>query len=106
MNIQKMMKQAQQMQQKIGDMQAELEAREFAGKSGGDMVKVVVTGKGKMLRLDVDKSLVDPAEKEVMEDLIVAAFNDAKDKVDATFSDEMGKVASGLGLPAGMKMPF
>ena len=106
MNIQKMMKQAQQMQQKIGDMQTELEAREFEGKSGGDMVKVVISGKGKMLRLDVSKSIVDPEDKEVMEDLIIAAFNDAKDKADATFSDEMGKLAGGMGLPAGMKMPF
>jgi DNA-binding YbaB/EbfC family protein len=106
MNIQKMMKQAQQMQQKIGEVQADLEKREFEGKSGGDMVNATITGKGRMVRLNVDKSLVDPNDKEVMEDLIVAAFNDAKDKADATFADEMGKMASGLGLPAGMKMPF
>ncbi len=106
MNIQKMLKQAQQMQSKISDLQTELEGREFDGRSGGDLVKVVVTGKGKMVRLDVAKSLVDPEEKEVMEDLIIAAFNDAKEKADATFSDEMGKIAGGMGLPAGMKMPF
>lgn len=106
MNIQKMLKQAQQMQTKISDLQTELEGREVEGRSGGDMVKVIITGKGKMVRLDVAKSLVDPEEKEVMEDLIVAAFNDAKDKVDVMFNEEMGKIAGGMGLPAGMKMPF
>lgn len=106
MNIQKMMKQAQQMQQKLADMQGELEQREVEGRAGGDMVKVTVTGKGRMVRLDVSKTLIDPEEKEVMEDLIIAAFNDAKDKADAMFNDEMGRIAGGMGLPAGMKLPF
>lgn len=106
MNIQKMMKQAQQMQQKITELQAELELRETEGLSGGGMVKVTLNGKGAMLKLSIAPSLIDKDDKEVLEDLIVAAHNDAKAKVDASFSDEMGKVAGGMGLPGGFKMPF
>ena len=106
MNIQKMMKQAQEMQKKISSMQEELEQREVEGSAGGGMVQCTLSGKGNLLKLNVDVSLIDPAEKEVMEDLIIAAFNDAKKKVEDMFSDEMGKVAGGMGLPAGMKLPF
>ncbi len=106
MNIQKMMKQAQQMQQKITDLQAELEQREVEGVAGGGMVKVTLSGKNTMLKLSIDDSLIDKDEKEMLEDLIIAAHNDAKKKVEDMFSDEMGKVTSGMGLPAGMKLPF
>ena len=106
MNIQKMMKQAQQMQQKIGELQGELEKRETEGVSGGGMVKLTLNGKGAMLKLSIDPSLMDKDDKEMLEDLIVAAHNDAKGKVDASFQDEMGKVAGGMGLPGGMKLPF
>ncbi len=106
MNIQKMMKQAQQMQQKMGQMQEDMASREFDGTSGGGLVKVVVSGKGNMIKLNIDASLLMADEKEMLEDLVVAAFNDAKNKADSTANDEMGKLTSGLGLPADMKLPF
>jgi DNA-binding YbaB/EbfC family protein len=106
MNIQKMMKQAQQMQQKITELQADLEKRETEGAAGGGMVKVTLNGKGSMLKISIDPSLIDKDEKEMLEDLIVAAHNDAKGKVESSFNDEMGKVAGGLGLPGGLKLPF
>ncbi len=106
MNIQKMMKQAQQMQQKMGQMQEELASREFEGAAGGGLVKAVVSGKGNMVKLHIDASLLVADEKEILEDLVIAAFNDAKNKADSTANDEMGKLAGGLGLPADFKLPF
>lgn len=106
MNIQKMMKQAQQMQQKITDLQGELEQREVEGVAGGGMVKLTLTGKNTLLKLSLDDSLLDKDEKEMLEDLIIAAHNDAKKKVEDMFAEEMGKVTAGLGLPPGMKLPF
>lgn len=106
MNIQKMLKQAQQMQQKLTDVQAELEARETAGSAGGGAVKLTLNGKSQLLRIELDADLLKPEEKEVLEDLILAAFNDAKSKVDSTFNDEMGKLTGGLQMPPGMKLPF
>jgi DNA-binding YbaB/EbfC family protein len=106
MNIQKMMKQAQQMQQKMVQMQEELSAREFEGKAGGGMVTIIVSGKGEMRKASIDDSLLNVEEKEMLEDLIVAAFNDAKAKADATAQDEMSKLTGGMGLPADMKLPF
>lgn len=106
MNFQKMMKQAQEMQEKIGQMQAKLEEEETEGSSGGGMVKVVMNGKGFVRKLHVDAKLVDPNEKEMMEDLIVAALNDAKTRVETTFTEQMSKIAGSMGLPPGMKLPF
>lgn len=106
MNIQKMMKQAQQMQQKIADLQTELEKRTVDGAAGGGMVKVALSGKGAMVTIALDDSLIDKNEKEMLEDLIMAAHNDAKKKLEDMFSDEMGKVAGSMGLPPGMKLPF
>ncbi|HEU5047944.1 MAG TPA: YbaB/EbfC family nucleoid-associated protein [Rickettsiales bacterium] len=106
MNIQKMMKQAQEMQNKISSMQAKLEEEESEGSSGGGMVRVVMNGKGAVKKLTLDKSIIDPNDKEMLEDLIVAAFNDAKNKVETNMSDQMSKITSGLSLPPGMKLPF
>lgn len=106
MNIQKMMKQAQEMQSKIATLQAKLEEEETEGASGGGLVVVRVNGKGLAKKLTIDKSLIIPDDKEMLEDLIVAAFNDAKNKIDANISDQMAKITGGLGLPPGMKMPF
>lgn len=106
MNLQKMMKQAQEMQTKIGDLQTELEGRTMEGSSGGGMVKAFINGKGIAQKIEIDDSLIDVEEKEMLEDLIVAAFNDAKEKVEDTFQEEMQKVAGGMGLPPGMKLPF
>jgi len=106
MNIQKMMKQAQQMQQKIQDLQAKAETKEFEGTSGGGMVKATMNGKGVALKLSVDASLVDAEEKDMMEDLIIAAFNDAKSQSEHMREQEMANVTGGMGLPSGMKLPF
>ena len=106
MNIQKMMKQAQEMQNKIASMQAKLEEEESEGSSGGGMVKVLMSGKGLVKKLSIDESLIDKSEKEMLEDLIVAALNDAKNKIESNISDQMSKLTGGLGLPAGLKLPF
>ena len=106
MNIQKIMKQAQEAQNKIAEMQKKLEEEETEGGSGGGMIVVRMNGKGALKRITIDKSLIDPNEKEMLEDLILAAFNDAKGKVEANASEQMSKIAGGLGLPPGMKLPF
>jgi len=105
-NLGQLMKQAQQMQQKMAEMQAELEAVEMTGVAGGGMVQLTLNGKGDLKRLKIDKSVVDPAETEVLEDLIVAAFNDARAKVNTHAESEMQKLTGGLALPGGMKLPF
>lgn len=105
-NINQMMKQAQQLQEKMAEMQERMNQVEMTGASGGGMVKVTVNGKGEMKAITIDPALVDPKEVEVLEDLVMAAFNDAKAKVEAHVAEEMGKITGGLGLPAGMKLPF
>lgn len=106
MNIQKMMKQAQDMQNKINDLQSRLEDEESEGSSGGGMVRVTLNGKGVMKKINIDAKLVDPNDKEMLEDLIVAAFNDAKNKIELHVNEQMAKITQGLGLPPGMKLPF
>lgn len=106
MNLQKMMKQAQEMQSKLAEMQSRLEGEETEGSSGGGMVKVRINGKSQLLAVTIDPSLLKADEKEVLEDLIVAAFTDAKTKSDNTFSEQMGQLANGLNLPPGFKLPF
>ena len=105
-NLGQMMKQAQQMQAKMAEMQAQLETVEMTGASGGGLVQVTVGGKGDLRKVKIDKTLVDPAETEVLEDLIVAAFADAKARVEAHVADEMTKLTGGLNLPPGLKLPF
>jgi hypothetical protein len=105
-NLGQMMKQAQQMQERMAELQARLDQVEMSGASGGGMVQVTLTGKGELRKIKLDKSLVDPAEVEVLEDLIVAAFNDAKARVESHVAEEMGKLTGGLKLPPGMKLPF
>lgn len=105
-NIGQLMKQAQQMQSKMAEMQAKLAEAEMSGASGGGMVNVTVNGKGDLKKVSIDPSLLTADDKEVVEDLIVAAFNDAKAKVDAFMQGEMAKVTGGLQLPPGMKLPF
>ncbi|MCH2546282.1 MAG: YbaB/EbfC family nucleoid-associated protein [Alphaproteobacteria bacterium] len=106
MNLQKMMKQAQEMQTKFASLQEEIGHREMEGSAGGGMVKAVVSGKGELRKLDIDPKIIDADEKEMLEDLVIAAFNDAKTKMDESANEEMQKMTNGMGLPPGMKMPF
>jgi hypothetical protein len=105
-NLGNMLKQAQQMQARMQEMQARLEAAEVEGGAGAGMVKVTLTGKGDLRRVAIDPSLMVAEEREVLEDLIVAAHADAKKKVEAQMAEEMQKATAGLNLPAGMKLPF
>ena len=105
-NMQAMMKQAQQMQAKMAEMQARLDQVEMTGAAGGGMVQVTLTGKCEMRKIKIDKTLADPNEIEVLEDLVLAAFNDAKQRVEAHVAGEMSKLTGGLQLPPGMKLPF
>ncbi len=105
-NLGNMMKQAQEMQAKMAEMQESLDKVEVTGASGGGMVEVTLTGKGEMRKVKIDPALVDKDEIEVLEDLIAAAHNDAKGKVEAHVAEEMSKVTGGLQLPPGMKLPF
>ena len=105
-NLGQLMKQAQAMQSKMAEMQAQLEAVEMTGVAGGGMVQLTLNGKGDVKRVKIDRAAVDPAETEVLEDLIVAAFNDARAKVNSHAEAEMQKLTGGLQLPGGMKLPF
>ena len=105
LNIQGIMKQAQAMQKKMEDMQNQLAQQEVEGSSGGGMVKVTLNGKFEMKKLEIDKSLVVADEADILEDLIVAAHNDAKNKVEAMMSDSMKNVTGGMNIP-GLKLPL
>jgi DNA-binding YbaB/EbfC family protein len=104
-NIGQLMKQAQQMQENMRRMQEELGTTEVEGQSGAGMVKVHMTCKHEVKRVSIDPSLVGD-DREMLEDLLVAAFNDAAHKVEATIAEKMGGMTAGLGLPAGFKLPF
>jgi nucleoid-associated protein EbfC len=106
MNIGDMMRQVQDMQAKMAQMQEKLGTIEVLGQSGGGRVQATMNGKGEMKKLKLDPKLVDPAEIEVLEDLIVAACNDAKGKMDAEIARETEQMMGGIKLPPGMKLPF
>ncbi len=105
-NIGSMLKQAQQMQAKMGEMQEKLAGIEIIGSSGGGMVEVTLSGKNDVRKVKIDPAIVKEGEGEVLEDLIVAAFNDAKAKVEAETAKEMSALTGGLNLPPGIKLPF
>ncbi|MBX9750378.1 MAG: YbaB/EbfC family nucleoid-associated protein [Roseococcus sp.] len=105
-NLGNMLKQAQQMQTRMAEMQAKLESTEVEGQAGAGMVKVKLTGKGELRRIAIDPSLMTAEDREVLEDLIVAAHADAKQKVEAMMAEEMQKATAGMNLPAGLKLPF
>ena len=102
----KIMKQAQEMQTRMSDVQTRLEEIEVTGEAGAGLVKVTANAKGTVRRLSVDPSLFVPEEREMVEDLIVAAINDAQARAMAAAQSEMAKVTEGLELPPGMKLPF
>ena len=99
-----LMAQAQQMQQKIKDLQAELERQEIVGSSGAGMVTITVNGKGETRKVEIDASLFKADDKGVVEDLIVAAANDARAKVEAMVQEQMRSITGGLPLPPGFKL--
>ncbi|WP_415401471.1 YbaB/EbfC family nucleoid-associated protein [Tateyamaria sp. SN3-11] len=101
-----MMKKAQEMQTKMAEMQDGLETIMVTGESGAGLVKATATAKGELTGLDIDPSIFNGDDKEVVEDLILAAIKDAQAKASERAQDEMGKLTEGLGLPAGMKLPF
>ena len=105
-NLAGLMKQASQMQSKMAEMQAKLDATEVEGEAGAGMVRLTLSGKSELKRMKLDPKLLDPAEAEMLEDLIVAAHADAKRKVEAIMADEMKNATGGLELPGGMKLPF
>ena len=105
-NIGQLMKQAQQMQTRMAEMQAKLAEIEMTGQAGGGMVVATLNGKGEMKAIKIEKGVIDPEDSEILEDLIVAAVNDAKAKVEAHIAAETQKMMGGLPLPPGMKLPF
>ena len=100
-----LMKQAQQMQENLKKAQEEIAGMEIEGQAGAGMVKVVMTGRHDVKRVSIDPSLMSD-DKEMLEDLIAAAVNDAVRRVEAATQEKMGGLTSGLGLPPGMKLPF
>jgi DNA-binding YbaB/EbfC family protein len=105
-NLSQLMKQAQEMQSKLQQFQERLAEITITGSSAAGMVQVTLNGKGEMRTVKLDPSLVSKDEKEVLEDLIVAAFADAKGKVEAHVREEMSKLTGGLNLPPGLNLPF
>ncbi|MDI9350157.1 MAG: YbaB/EbfC family nucleoid-associated protein [Candidatus Symbiobacter sp.] len=105
-NLNQMMKQAQEMQTRMAEMQTRLESVAIEGVSGAGMVKVTLNGKGDMRGVAIDPKLFDPAEREMLEDLIVAAHNDAKSRIEDHMQQEMSNLTGGLKLPPGLKLPF
>ncbi|MDW4497238.1 YbaB/EbfC family nucleoid-associated protein [Sulfitobacter sp. D35] len=102
----KMMKAAQEMQGKMAEMQEEMHNITVTGESGAGLVKAVCSAKGELRSLDIDPSIFNKDEKEVVEDLILAAIKDAQAKASDRAQEEMSKLTEGLGLPPGMKLPF
>ncbi len=100
------MKQAQAMQAKMADAQAALEQLEVHGSSGGGLVSVTLSAKGTMKGITIDDSLMKPDEREILEDLIVTAHEDARKKAERLTEEKMRDVTAGLPLPPGMKLPF
>ena len=105
-NFGDMIKQAQEMQKKMKELQEGIANLEVEGSSDGGLVKITVTGKGEVKKIKIDPSLMKPEESEILEDLIVAAFNEAKKKSEEASAEEMKKLTGGLNLPPGFKMPF
>jgi DNA-binding YbaB/EbfC family protein len=105
-NISQMMKQAQEMQGKMAEMQERLADTQITGQSGAGMVTATMNGKGELRGLKIDPSLADPNDVEVLEDLVVAAVGDAKTKVEVMVQEETSKLMGGLNLPPGMSLPF
>ena len=101
-----LMKQAQQMQDRMQKVQEEIATTEVTGESGAGLVKVTITGSHSVRRVEIDPSLMEEDEKDMLEDLIAAAFNDASRRIEETQKDKMAGVTGGMQMPPGFKMPF
>ncbi len=106
MDIMGMMKKAQEVQAKLQEAQEELGRLEVEGQAGGGMVRLTLSAKGELKGVRIDASLLTPGDKEMLEDLIIAAFNDGKAKADRVAAEKMQSLTAGLPLPPGMKLPF
>lgn len=105
-SLEDIMAMAQNVQAELTKAQANLDTIEVEGASGGGLVKVKASAKGRIIAVDIDESLLQPSEKQMLEDLVAAAFNDARGKADAASAEAMGKMTAGLPLPPGFKLPF
>jgi hypothetical protein len=105
-NLGNMMKQAQQMQSRMTELQETMEAHEVEGNAGGGLVSVRVSGKHIVHNVSIDPTLIDPSDPELLEDLVKAAFNDAKGKIDAFKAEKVAELTGGMPLPPGFKLPF
>lgn len=104
--LKRIMEMAQNVQNELQNAQAKLDTVEVEGVAGGGLVKIRASAKGRVIGIYIDDSMMQPSEKQMLEDLLAAAFNDARAKADAVSNDEMGKMTSGLPLPPGFKLPF
>ena len=105
-NFNNMIKQAQDLQKKMAEAQEKVETLEAEGISGGGIVRITINGKNNVTSVNIEETAIDKNEKEILEDLIVAAFNDARDKIQRKIADEMSSLTGGIKLPPGMKLPF
>lgn len=105
-NLGQMLKQAQELQARMGELQEKLAAMEVTGLAGGGMVTVIVNGKGEARNVTIDPKLMAPGEHAVVEDLVRAAINDAKGKLERLVRDKMSELTGGLPLPPGLQLPF
>lgn len=105
-NMQNMLRQAQKMQEDMAALQADLEAREYEVSAGGGMVKITITGKKEIKRMEIQPDIVDPDDIETLEDIMTAAVNEAIRRVEDTAAEEMGKLTGSMGLPGGMPGMF
>ena len=104
--MQKIMEMAQNVQNELQNAQANLDRMEVEGVAGGGLVRIKASAKGRIINIAIDDSLLQVSEKQMLEDLLAAAFNDARAKADAASSTEMGKMTAGMPLPPGFKLPF
>ena len=105
-NLGQLMRQAQEMQDRITELQTRLGEIEVIGTAGGGMVEVTLSGKSEARRIRIDPKLMEDGERQVLEDLLVAAFNDARQKIEARVAEKMSELTGGLPLPPGFKLPF
>jgi len=105
-DIMGMMKKAKEMQTKMQDLQAEMASLAAEGQAGGGLVKVTLGGDGKARAIAIDSSLMKEEEKEILEDLLLAAYNEAKEKIETAIAEKTQAITAGLPIPPGLKLPF